>query len=355
MAKKLWAGLDIGVETTSVCVVDEVGEVLHEAVCPTDVRSVHREIGFIRRRRSARVGLESGCGINIARGLRNLGYSVDIYESRQLSKFLSVRRNKSDASDANWIAHTGRVGAPLVSKVHLKSLECQALVSRLTMRRQLVSMRVRSVNLLCRQFEVFGGRIGSCRTIALLRTRVEAQIKTLFKKGSTPLVDELRLLLDRCEDLWRCQTRLDSQLNRLARENDLCRRLMEIPGVGPICALTFFATVAEPHRFRRSADIGPFLGMTPRLFQSGLSQRVGRISKLGSRPLRSLLVHASVSFMKYDRSNSRLQAWALEVEQRRGRGKARVALARKLATIMLAMWKSGLPYRPALIPAADAL
>ena len=354
MARKLWAGLDIGVETTSVCVVDDAGDVLHEAVCPTNTRSIHREIAFIKRRRSARVGLESGCGIHIARGLRSLGYSVDIYEARQLSKFLSVRRNKTDAGDAGWIAQAGRVGAPLLSKVHLKSLECQALTSRLTMRRQLVSTRVRSVNLLCRQFEVYGGRIGPCPTAELLRAKAEAQIKILFKKGSQPLVDELRLLLKRCEELWGYQKQLDYQLKKDARENELCRRLMEIPGIGPICALTFFATVGEPHRFRKSADIGPYLGLTPRMFQSGLTQRVGRISKLGSRAMRTLLVHSSISFRTYSRRDSRLHLWALELEGRRGRGKARVALARKLATIMLAMWKSGLPYRPALIPAADA-
>ena len=101
MAKRLWAGLDVGVETTKVCVIDEAGEVLHEAVCATNVKSVHKELVFLKRRKSATVALESGMGISLARGLRSLGYSVDIYETRQLSGFLKVRRVKTDAGDAN--------------------------------------------------------------------------------------------------------------------------------------------------------------------------------------------------------------------------------------------------------------
>jgi len=100
MAREIWAGLDVGVDTTSVCVIDGFGEVLHEATCPTDVRSVHREIVFLKRRRFARVGMETGTGMHLARGLRSLGYTVDVYETRQLSKFLRARRNKTDAGDA---------------------------------------------------------------------------------------------------------------------------------------------------------------------------------------------------------------------------------------------------------------
>ena len=100
MARRLWVGLDVGVETTSICVIDAGGVVLHETVCPTNAKYVHREIVSLGCRRSGTVGLESGTGIGLARDLRNLGYTVEIYEARQLSKFLRVRRNKTDAGDA---------------------------------------------------------------------------------------------------------------------------------------------------------------------------------------------------------------------------------------------------------------
>lgn len=104
MTKRFWAGLDVGVETTAVCVIDDAGEIVHEGSCPTVVKSVHRELACLRRRRFARVGLEAATGTTLARGLRNLGYEVDLYEARQLSKFLRLRRNKTDAGDAIGIA-----------------------------------------------------------------------------------------------------------------------------------------------------------------------------------------------------------------------------------------------------------
>lgn len=346
MARKLWAGLDVGVETTRVCVIDDDGEVVHEATCRTDVKSVHREIVFLKRRRFARVGIETGTGMNLARGLRTLGYSVDIYEARQLSKFLRVRRNKTDAGDATGIAEAGRLGAATIAKVYLKSLECQALQSRLAIRRRLIRLRICAVNTLCRQLEQFGGRINSSTRSSLLRSKVEPEIRKLFGRGPNPLVSDLRYLLDLGEQLLAHQTAIDSELKRLARENDVCRRFMEIPGVGPICALTFYAVVGDPHRFERTSDIGSYLGLTPRIHQSGLMCRMGRISKMGNRTARTLLVQSSTRFMRCNTEDTQLHAWALQVEQRRSRGRARVALARKLATIMLSMWKSGQTFQP---------
>lgn len=252
MATRLWAGLDVGVETTSVCVIDDRGEVLHEATCRTDVKSVHRELVFLKRRRSARVGLETGVGTHLARGLRTLGYSVDVYETRQLSKFLRVRRNKTDAGDASGIAEAGRLGASTVSRVHLKNLECQSLHTRLAIRRTLIRLRVRAVNTLGRQLEQFGGRIGSCSKSGRLRDMVEPELKKLFGKAPSALLADLRSLLDLGEKLLVQQKAIDRELKQLSEEIDLCRRFMEIPGIGPICALSFYAAVAEPHRFQRT-------------------------------------------------------------------------------------------------------
>lgn len=351
MARKLWAGLDVGVETTSVCIINDDGEILHEVTCPTNVKSVHRELILLRRRKLARVGLETGTGTSLARGLRSLKYSIDIFEARQLSKFLRARRNKTDAGDAFGIAEAGRLGAALVSKVYLKSLDTQSLQSRLSIRRHLIRTRMRAVSLLCRQLELFGGRIRSSRS-GRLRDKVEAEIGLLFGKNPSPLVSDLRHLLALCEQLIAYQNGIDGELARLANQNAVCRRLMDIPGVGPICALTFYAAVGEPDRFQRSSDIGSYFGLTPKLHQSGLTQRAGRVSKMGHVAARTLLVRSSVCFMQFSDCDNALYVWASRLEQRRGRGRARVALARKLATIMLALWKSGESFQPKrLVPA----
>jgi len=350
MAKALWAGLDVGVETTSICVIDEAGEVVRQSACPTKVKCVHRELSFLKRRKSASVALESGNGTTLARGLRTLGYKVDIYETRQLSKFLRIRRIKTDAGDANGIAQASRIGAKLVSKAYLKSLECQSLAARLRIRKHLILARTRAVNLLCRQLEQFGGRVSRSTRSGALRGLVEAEIRMLFGRTSTPLVADLRNLLDQCLDLMTQASRMDRDLAKVAKSIEVCNRFMEIPGVGVICALTFYAAVAEPTRFRRCSDVGSYLGLTPKIRQSGLTFRRGRISKMGNKEARALLVTASTQFMVHSSPHNSLRIWATNVEVRRGRLKSRIALARKLATIMLAMWKTNEHYHPVLIP-----
>jgi len=342
--RKLWAGLDVGVETTRLCVLNDSGEVLQEASCPSCLESVHHELKWLRRRRFARVGIEAGTGTTLARGLRSLGYTVEMYETRQLSKFLRARRNKTDAGDASGIAEAGRIGTSIVSRVHLKSLDCQALLTRLIVRKHLIRERVGAANLLCRQLELYGGRVSKCPRSKQIRIHVEAEIRNLFGKTTTGPARDLRQLLDHCERLITYQYAFDRELKRFAAENEICSLLMGIPGVGTLCALTFYATISEPNRFTRASDVGCYLGLTPKVHQSGLSKRMGRISRMGNRAMRTLLVNASVQFMKRSAPEDELRKWATGVEQRSGRGQARVALARKLAVVMLAMWKRRAPY-----------
>jgi transposase len=343
--RNIWAGLDVGAVSTSLCVIDDNGEVLQETACDSNLATIDREIRWLRRRRHARVALEAATGSHLARGLRSRGYTVDLYEARKLSKFLRVRRNKTDANDAAGIAEVGRLGPTVVSKVHLKSLECQMLQSRLTIRRHLIRQRVAAVNLLCRQLEHYGGRVSRSTRSKQLRNDVEAEIKKLFGKSPNALTAELHQLLAHCERLISYQLRVDGELMRLARETDACRRFMTIPGVGTFCALTFYAAVSEPHRFSHSKNIGAYLGLTPNIHQSGLTSRYGRVSKMGSKAARAMLVGASKSFMKWAKPEDPLLNWVTAVETRSGRRKARIALARKIAVIMLAMWKSGSCYQ----------
>lgn len=348
MTKRLWAGLDVGVETTAVCIINDSGEIVHEAICPTLLNSVRRELACLRRRRFARVCLEAATGMMLARGLRNLGYDVDLFEQRQLSKFLRLRRNKTDAGDALGIAEAGRLGAATISKVYLKSLECQCLQSRLVIRRHLIQQRVALVNLIGRQLETYGGRLRNGKP-ATLRRDVDAELKKIFGKTPNEITTELRNLVGRCEQLIDYQANSDRQIRQSALANEVCRRFMEIPGVGPLCALSFYAVIGDPNRFRRAADVGSYLGLTPKIAQSGLITRNGRISKMGNTAARTLLVTSSISFMRWAPANCGLRAWTLNVERRRGRMKAKVALARKLSTIMLSMWRSGQFYEPRLL------
>ena len=344
--KRLWAGIDLGVETACVCIINDAGDVLHQGVCPSSTTSVRHELDGFRRERFASVALESGMGMHVARGLTSLGYPVELYEARQLSKFLRARRNKTDAGDAIGIAEAARIGASVVSKVYVKSLESQSLQSRLAIRRHLVRQRVAAVSMLSRQIELFGGRLTCDSRRAGFRPEVEAEIQRLFPEGPAELVAQLRFLADHCERLIAYQHAIDRDLEQAAAGNDVCRRLMEIPGIGPLCALTFYAAVGDPHRFARSARIGSYFGLAPRIHESGRTRRKSRISKMGNRSVRSLLVRAAGHHLRYGKRDSALHDWTLRIEQRRGRMPSRVALARKLAVIMLAIWKSGGHFEP---------
>jgi transposase len=175
---------------------------------------------------------------------------------------------------------------------------------------------------------------------------VETEIRKLFPDPSNPLVSQLRFLADRAEQLVAYQRAVDRELMNEAREIDICQRLMEIPGVGPICALTFYAAVDNPYRFSHTVEIGSYFGLTPRIRQSGLTVRKARISKMGNKSVRSLLVRAAALYLHSDQADPHLRDWTLRIEKRRGRAPSRVALARKLAVIMLAIWKSGGHFMP---------
>lgn len=343
---RLWAGVDLGVETASVCIIDDAGDLLHEAVCPSAAENVRRELRNFRRTSFATIAFESGVGTHVARGLRSRGYPVELYEARQLSKFLRARRNKTDAGDARGIAEAGRIRASLVSKVYLKSLESQSLQARLAVRRHLIRQRIASVNMLGRQLELFGGRLRCDAKRDRFRGAVESEIRRLFRDRSIALVAQLRFLADHAERLVAYQRALDRELEHEAREIDVCRRLMEIPGVGPICALSFYAAVDDPYRFSRTSEVGSYFGLAPKIRQSGLTLRKARISKMGNKSVRSLLVHAAGLYLHLEKGRSGLRDWTLRIEQRRGRAPSRVALARKLAVIMLAIWKGGGHFTP---------
>ncbi|HEX6259062.1 MAG TPA: IS110 family transposase [Woeseiaceae bacterium] len=347
--KKRWlcAGVDLGVESASVCIINDAGEAVHEGHCAATARDVRHELVRFRKPRFARVVIEAGTGTHVARGLRSYGYPVELYETRQLSKFLRIRRNKTDAGDAKSLAEAGRISAALVSKVHLKSLESQAILSRLTIRRHLIRQRVASTSMLERQIELFGGRLRTSSSGQSLTVGAEGQIRKYLWAERAP-APELRFLVSHCERLIAYQKELDRDLIRLARQDEVCQRLMEIPGVGPICALAFVAAVDDPDRFSQTSAIGSYFGLAPKVYESGLTSRKPRISKMGNKNVRSLLVNSAGKHLRYCGHNTRLRQWAMGIEERRGRMPSRVALARKLAVIMLAMWKSGAHFRNAI-------
>ncbi len=174
--------------------------------------------------------------------------------------------------------------------------------------------------------------------------RFEARIRELVE-SMPDLFDIIEPLLEARRELRKHFTILHRKLLALVRNDEVCRRLMTVPGVGPVVSLAFVATIDAPARFRTSKAVGAALGLTPVLHQSGESSRIGRISLCGDGMMRTLLFEAAQAMLTRITRWSWLQAWAMKVAQRRGGRKAAVALARRLAIILHRIWLDGTEFR----------
>ena len=138
---------------------------------------------------------------------------------------------------------------------------------------------------------------------------------------------------------------LHRRLLAVVRDDEVCRRLMTVPGVGPVVALTYRATVDVPARFKNSKAVGAVFGLTPSRYQSGVSDRTGGISRCGDEMMRMMLYEAAHSMLVRSTKWSWLKAWAMKIARQRGLKKAIVALARRLAVIMHRIWIDGSEFR----------
>jgi transposase len=340
--KHLWVGLDIGVETMACCVIDDDGGVKLEERLPTSAVALKDFLRPIRRKVSL-IALEAGStSIHLARSLLRFGFLVSVFDTRQVSRYLKIRQNKTDKNDARGLAEIARTGRLVVSKVYLKDPEIQHLRSTLVMRQNLLRMRMVGEGAIRSIIRLNGGRLKSSKTAAALRRDVNDELCRLRKFEKVDLRQEIEPILKLCESLRLYLKHSESVLAVVAKQNQPCRRFMEIPGVGPICALSFYTAIGDPSRFDRNADVGPYLGMTPLVRQSGQTVARLRISKMGSRMTRSHLITAAGLHIRW--ADSAIRDWGIALQERAGKGRARVAVARKLAVTMIAIWKTGRAY-----------
>ncbi len=348
-----YVGLDVGADTSSACIIDSHGAILKEEALPTASEHV---VAFIARRARAdevAIGMESGsASILLARRLRVAGYRVHMFGTRQASKFLKIRQNKTDTNDARGIADIVRLGRGVVPEVFLKSTECQHLRSQLVLRQKLVTHRVAGEGAINAVLRLNGGRLKKSWSAVSLQRHVDAELTRLRDVEGIDLFDDVQPILAICKSTRQYLERLDRKLTKLAASSSVCSRFMEIPGVGPISALSFYSAIEDPTRFRRNEDVGAYLGLVPRTKQSGTSIKHHGITKMGNSMTRAHLAIAAGTMLRQSKEECALRTWAINATPRIGRPKARTALSRKLAVVMLAMWKSDQPFlangRPAL-------
>ena len=334
-----FAGLDVSMEETHVCVVDRDGAVIHEVKVPSTPADIKTALAGAPACRQ--VVFETGrMAPMLHHGLTGCGVPVICIESRQARQALkSFATHKTDRNDARGLAHLARTG--FFKPVHVKSLSAHAIRSLIIARKKLVGQRVTLENQIRGLAVVFGVRLPRALSSAFIAKALRAS------EGIDGLSAAMRGLVAARAAVLSAIAAIDADMKKLVRASHACRRLMTIPGVGHLTALAFAAAVDDPERFRRSRDLGAYLGLVPRRYQSGEVDYTGSISKCGDRRMRTLLYEAANVILTRYKQPLKLKDWALAIARRSTLRKARIALARRLAIIMHAMLRHGTEFKPA--------
>jgi len=332
-----FAGLDLSVKETSVCIVDDTGKIVREARVASEPEALLQVLTNAIYR-FKRIGLEAGpLSQWLFSALAEAGLPVICVETRHMRAVLKAQINKTDRNDARGIAQMMRVG--LYRPVHVKTLRSQKLRMLLMHRKLLQSKAISIENDLRASLRNFGLKMGLVGTV-----RFEARIKELVENLPDlaalvePLLIDRRVLREQIGILHR-------RVLAVVRDDEVCQRLMTIPGVGPVVALTYRVTVDVPARFRNSKSVGAVFGLTPAKDQSDERDRSGAISRCGDEMMRVMLYEAAQIMLVRSAKWSWLKAWAMKIARHRGMKKAIVALARRLAVIMHRMWVDGADFR----------
>jgi len=328
-----YAGIDVSLETASVCVVDASGRIVREAKVASEPEALITWFGKLGVEVS-RIGLEAGpLSQWLYAGMREVGLAVELLETRHVRDAFKAMPVKTDRNDARGIAQLMRLG--WFRPVHCKSLPAQELRAVLTARK-LVQGKRHDIEMSLRGIlRGFGLKVGPTTTRSF-----EGRVRQLVEGHPTLLAIADALLLARAtlaQQLGKLQKRLVS----LARDDTRTRLLMSTPGVGVLVALTYVAAIDDPARFRSSKVAGAHFGLTPKKYQSGETDITGRISKIGDASVRTALYEAANVILTRPVKGSSLKSWAMRVAKRAGMRKAKVALARKLAVVLHRMLADG--------------
>lgn len=334
---RLYCGLDLGVKSSAFCLVDQKGRLVAEEQIPTDKKCFERAFGGVDMMRM----VVEACPLAewVCQLLEELGHEAIIIDARRAKGVVRTKR-KTDKIDARKLAQISRTG--WYTKVHRKSPPARELRSKHTIRKGLVSIRKGLNSRIRGIFRAHGVRVGP-----VSEGDFYERIESL--QGQIP--EGLRVSMAALLRVWDQVTRelheLTQRLKQEVKRDRLCRHLMGVDGIGPITASAFIATIDNPDRFQDSDQVTAYLGLVPRVYQSGEKRYLGRITKEGDSLLRTLLVESATVLLTRVKRRSRLKDWGQRLQKKKGFGKARVAVARKLACLLYTMWISRESFNPA--------
>jgi transposase len=332
-------GIDVGDRYSYCCVLSEDAAVLAQGRIRTSAETLAR---YFRDIPSSRIAIEAGTHFRwIYELLSGWGHEVIVANTGAIP-MISASNRKSDEADAQMLARLARADPKLLSPIQSRSRLGYEDVACMNARDLLVRTRVKLINAVRGMVKSSGGRLPTSTTEAFI-AKAAPHIPEVLKPALGPLIENIARLTEQIRDF-------DKHIEQLARTRyPETARLRQVSGVGPITALKFVLTIGDPHRFQKSRDVGPYLGLVPNRRQSGAVDKQLRISKAGNRQLRVLLVQCAHRMLTRSSPDSDLKRFGLRIASHGGkssRKRAVTAVARKLAVLLHRLWISGDVYRP---------
>ena len=336
---KLTIGLDLGDRSSWYCVLDEAGSIVLEQKLSTTPKAMREALGRMPR---SRIGLETGTHSPwISRLLSGLGHEVIVAHARNV-RLIGESRRKDDRLDAQTLARLARIDPQLLCPVKHRSAKAQADLTVIRARAGLVRARTALVNTARGLAKSYGERLRGCHVRNMNPEKAEG-LSPELQRALEPLLATIATLSERIVEY-------NERIEALAQESyPQVALLKQVKGVGTLIALTFLLTLEDAHRFRKSRDVGCYLGLQPGRRNSGQSEPQMHISKEGDPYLRTLLVQGAQHILGPFGVDCDLRRWGLKLAERGGRnGKKRaiIATARKLAVLLHHLWVSGEAYQP---------
>jgi len=284
---KYYAGLDVAMKETFICILDGEGKKIYESKAPTDPKQIYKELskGGVELEK---VGLESGSLSNfLTKGLQDLGLKTICIDARKMAAILSVTVNKTDKNDAKGIADAMRCNH--YKEVCLRNDNANSVGILLKSRATLVRARTTLKNTVRGYLKSYGLRLGQVSHQKFPKT-----VREHYEELLPEAAKGIESLLKNYETINKEITTLEKELKEICKQDKEVKLLMTAPGVGMIVALTYKTDLSDPARFKKSESVGAYYGMTPRQYSSGEIIKQGNISRCGSKEVRYLLAEAGV-------------------------------------------------------------
>jgi transposase len=338
-------GLDISDRFTSYCLLDDTGDILEEGRLRTAPDAFSQRLGCL----AGRVVIEAGTHSPwVSRLFTDAGLEVIVANPRKV-RLIAQATRKNDRADAETLARLGRLDPKLLGPIRHRSAQAQADLAAIRARAALISARTLLINHVRGAVKSVGTRLPVCDATTFHKV-AKLHVPDELTTAVAPLLDSIEVLTERIK-------RVDRLVLVLVETRyPEARALQQVAGVGPLISLTFVLTVGDPTRFKKSRELGPYLGLVPRQRESGSSAPELRISKVGDSYLRQLLVNGAHFILGYRGPDSDLRRWGLQRATGGKNAKKRVivAVARRLAILLHRLWVTGEVYEPLRAPGVAA-